>query len=422
MNSLAIVSFLPLWDMKNGGTAARYVIASEYAKRGYNVKYYYIMYPVTFSEKLELENKNKDFEYVVIPVRKTIYNQFLNKLLRRKYLSSIIWKISIISKVYSGKKEIEKLFYGKDKPNIIYSIGSDAVLATSNYARRNNIFHISRFLGTYLGGLTDRNSFKRVLAYMKGFFPEVIAFKAQTNRTIIGDDGTMGDIVYKYLKLDISKLIFFRDGIDISYNKINVNEKSDLMAKNNISDQIVLLSASRIADWKRIDRILSCVKYFINNGGSKKIKVIILGDGPLLNDLVSLNFKNETQDIIVFKGMVSIDEVYKYLQISDIFISFQDVTNVGNNILQAIVVGVPIMVTDSGNTKQYIGENDIGFIFENDDLKLNKKFKDVIDIIINNKTVLNKKKKNVLEFKNRNIWSWEERMKMEIDLIEECIK
>jgi glycosyltransferase involved in cell wall biosynthesis len=422
MKRLAIISFLPIWDMKNGGTAARYVIASEYAASGYEVQYYYIKYPVTFSTQQETENNNKGFEYVVIPIKKTIYNKLLNKLLKCKYLSPFIWKISIISKVYSGKREIKKLFCGKEKPNIIYSIGSDAVLATSNYAKKNNIYHISRFLGTYLGGLSDNNSLKRSYAYLKGIFPEIIAFMKRTDKTIISNDGTMGDIVYKYLKLDLNKLIFYRDGINLNYSEISIKEKNDLKNKYNIDHQIVLLSASRIADWKRVDRILSCVKYLSNNGGAKMIKVIILGDGPLLDTLMDLNLKNETQDIITFTGMVSVDEVYKYLQISNIFISFQNVTNVGNNLLQAIVAGVPIMVTDSGNTREFIGSNKIGFVFENDDTTLSMNFKTAIDSIVNNRAVLDEMHNNMIEFRKRNIWSWEERMRKEIDLIEESMK
>lgn len=418
MKKLAIVSFLPLWDMKYGGTAARYATSSQYARNGYNVRYYYIHYPVMFKAQEDIINNDDSFDYITLHVKITLYNRILNFLLKLEPISRIIWKISIISKIYSGKHIIPKLFANENKPDIIYSIGSDAILATYKYASRNKIYHISRFLGTYLGGLSNKSLIKRGITYLKGFFPEVLAFKKQTDKCIISDDGTMGDIVYRYLKLNPCKLIFLRDGLDLNYRITSQTEKEDLKQKLNMSNQIILLAASRIADWKRLDRILSCIKLLYDNNKAGDIRVIILGDGPLLDSLINLNKKNNTQDIVVFAGMVSVKEVYDYLQIADLFISFQNVTNVGNNLLQAIAVGVPIMVTDSGNTRNFIAGNNIGFIFNNDDSTIAQSFDAAIEKIRKDKSILNEMRKNMVDFKRERVWSWEKRIQMEIESIE----
>jgi glycosyltransferase involved in cell wall biosynthesis len=423
-NKLLITSFLPIWDFNKGGTAARFEIAEEYSKNGYEVVYLFINYPVSFhdnkseSDKVVIKSKNiNKFKYVEVTIPQNRFTIPLDRTLRgeNKKFSSLAWKISIIGKVRTGEKILKKWISKYGKPDIVYSVGSDMVLSTSKYCKENKIFHISRFLGTYLGGIVQTDKAKAIFSYLKGIYPEIRGFKADTDLTVIDDDGTKGDLVYQKLGLDENKLIFWRDGIDITYTELSEDEKSDLRKTCGIdTNKRVFLLASRIADWKRLDRLISCI-HSLSTDLRNNISVLVLGDGPMLEEIMHLSNKMNTSDTIRFMGMVPSDDVFKYLQISDFFISFQDVTNVGNNVLQAVSAGVPLMLTNSGNTENFINGNDVGYIF--DPKTIENEFEKAVRETFDNPSIYIAKKNNIKKFKDKVLWNWEDRMKKEIDIV-----
>lgn len=423
---LFVISFLPVWDFNKGGTAARYEIAHQYAKCGFDVTYFFINYPVNFQEE-HPEKKTPEFEYcqddtdnfkyVQIKVTNSISRSVLNKLIRINGLSSLFWKISIIGKVRCGKRVVKDIVSKYGRPDIIYSVGTDMALATSEFARVHNIFHISRFLGTYLGGIIDDKKKKRITAYVRGYYPEIKGFKKYTDLTVIDDDGTLGDKVYRKLKLNEDNLIFYRDGINIAFNKISDCQRKKIIEAHHLSDKkLVFLLASRIADWKRLDRLISCVSR-LPDEYREKIKVIILGDGPMLPEIKKLAAEKDVLNVMDFVGMVSSDTVFDYLQLTDFFISFQDVTNVGNNVLQAVSACVPLMVTDTGNTIDFIGNNKIGYIFTTNGIE--DQFSKAVKEVIEKPEIIIKMRHNMNDFKTKTLWSWEERMVKEIKIVKE---
>jgi glycosyltransferase involved in cell wall biosynthesis len=63
-----------------------------------------------------------------------------------------------------------------------------------------------------------------------------------------------------------------------------------------------------------------------------------------------------------FEGAVQQQDVVRYLHAADVFLSLNDLSNVGNPLLEAMACGKPIVTVDSGTTGQLIHDGETGIL------------------------------------------------------------
>jgi glycosyltransferase involved in cell wall biosynthesis len=99
-----------------------------------------------------------------------------------------------------------------------------------------------------------------------------------------------------------------------------------------------------------------------------------------------------------------------------VLISTFDVSNVGNQILEAQVLGKPYITVNTGDTSQIIKHEQNGILVENAD-DIDGIAKAMIRLIDNPK-LCNDMADSALAFGKENIQTWEQRMEKEISIVE----
>jgi glycosyltransferase involved in cell wall biosynthesis len=164
-----------------------------------------------------------------------------------------------------------------------------------------------------------------------------------------------------------------------------------------------------LVDWKRVDRAIRVLKYV---SGKVNAVLVIVGDGPEKENLVSLAKKEGVADKVIFANSVTHAEVKKYLNSCDVFLSLYDLSNLGNPVLEAMSCGRCVVALDRGEMKDIIEDGRDGVLvkFEN-----RGSAGSVVLDLLNNEEKKSAIGKDALAKSKKDFWSWEERMATEVE-------
>ena len=102
--------------------------------------------------------------------------------------------------------------------------------------------------------------------------------------------------------------------------EIKQENLEELRSKLGIQDdEKMLLSLSRISYEKNIQAVLAAFAEVLKE--EDKVKLVVAGDGPYLDDLKEQAKKLEIQDYVIFTGMIAPSETALYYKAADFFIS-----------------------------------------------------------------------------------------------------
>ncbi|KAB3535742.1 glycosyltransferase family 1 protein [Alkaliphilus pronyensis] len=139
----------------------------------------------------------------------------------------------------------------------------------------------------------------------------------------------------------------------IKYNK-------DLRERYVSPNVKLLLYVGRIAPEKELDVLLKAVQIL-----SKKdipFKLLMVGDGPLYNELKAQNIKN-----VIFDGYKFGSELQEIYGSSDIFVFPSSTETYGNVILEAMSSGLPVVAPFEGGIKENLKNGNNGLVFNKED-------------------------------------------------------
>ena len=157
------------------------------------------------------------------------------------------------------------------------------------------------------------------------------------------------------------------NGIDLSSFKPVENDPKVLSLRKelNIKDEKVLVYVGRTAKEKSFDMILNA--FLKVKKDNLKLKFIVVGIGPQLDDYKKFVKKNKLEDYITFVGKKSFEEVPSYYHLGDAFISASTSETQGLTYIEALSSGLPILVHSDDVLNDILEENINGFSFDNED-------------------------------------------------------
>ena len=119
------------------------------------------------------------------------------------------------------------------------------------------------------------------------------------------------------------KNALFRQGlIWLSFDRPEITpiETATLREKYEVAeDETLLLSLSRVSYEKNIQAVIAALPDVLKV--NPKVKLIVAGDGPYLDDLKKQAAKLGISDAVVFTGMIPPNETALYYKAADFFIS-----------------------------------------------------------------------------------------------------
>lgn len=157
--------------------------------------------------------------------------------------------------------------------------------------------------------------------------------------------------------------------VKVVYNPVNMEDLKRFSVESVNEDWLAdgnstVVSASRISAQKRIDILLEAWRIVKNYPKAKPYKLIICGDGPLLEKMKELSIKMLAGDSVKFLGFQP--NPWKFMSRARLFASASEWEGLSLSLIEAEALGVPIVASDcpSGN-KEILMNGDAGFLFKN---------------------------------------------------------
>lgn len=396
MKNIIFLTQLQLWSMDDRkGAPSFYKTIEAYINDNWNVT---LIYP----------NYKPDNENVINRINNVTFKPIFHNLTKLKKIGFIGRIAHSLYGNYMLYRLAKKILLELNYSAIIYSYEVHGVNAGKRLQKKYGIPLITRFQGTILANI-ENTFINRIKKY-----PHFQALSTKADIVIMTNDGTKGLDVLKRLNNNTENIMFWKNGVDIKLS--TALSESELLDKKRLmgisSDDEILITVSRLASWKRVDRAINALAEVIKQ--KPNCKLIIVGDGDEKNNLMMLAKKLGLADNIIFKGAVLQTEVRDYLETADIFLSLYDLSNLGNPLMEAMSCGKAIITLDVGDTNTVIENNVNGILLKLEEIdKIPYYIIKMLDDKNYSKQLGNKAK----EFAEMEFWSWQDRMREETEMI-----
>ena len=163
-----------------------------------------------------------------------------------------------------------------------------------------------------------------------------------------------------------------REGIEIIPSGINLEkhqktmthaDREDLRAYFSIaSNDIVLVSIGRLSYEKNLDE---AIRFFaLATEKYPNLKLLLVGEGPARDALERLCQNLEIADKVVFAGKVKPDDVSRYYQAGDIFVSSSTSGTQGLTFIEAAANSLPMLCKKDPILDDIIARGENGYTYE----------------------------------------------------------
>ncbi len=294
--------------------------------------------------------------------------------------------------------------------DVLYGYEVHGVLAQRLLRRRARLPLVARFQGTVM-----RPHLGRPLR-MARRYEEVLALRTPADLYVMTDDGTQGDEVLAALNPgSAGRVRFWRNGLDLGHVRPPTDDEArEARATLGLApDDFVMVTASRLARWKRIDRAIDALPLLLKDVPGARL--LVVGDGEERAALEAQSRALGVADVVRFVGAVPQPEVQRYLWAADAVVSVNELSNVGNPLLEAMAAGRCIVTTDEGDTRDLIRDDETGVLLAGGEPRtLAAALKELADDGARRRRL----EAGAAAFAREKFWSWEQRLDAEITEVE----
>ena len=198
-----------------------------------------------------------------------------------------------------------------------------------------------------------------------GHFDEIVAFKSPVDRLLILNDGTRGDEVARALGVPDSRVRFWMHGLDLE--SCDAARQADGRTELGLPLNVPLVvSASRLAEWKRVDRLLRAAPAIL--AARAETLFAISGDGPERQALEALARELSIEHAVRFLGGLPRELNLRLIASADVFCALYDYSCVGVALLEALGCAVSVVVGDTGATRDFVEDGINGLVVDPDNI------------------------------------------------------
>lgn len=178
-------------------------------------------------------------------------------------------------------------------------------------------------------------------------------------------------------------------GIDTTKFQMNQQLQIDvdeLKKKHKIKDdEFVIGAVGRVAKEKSFDKLIETMSKLVKLNDN--IKLLIVGDGPDLNNLKKLAKDLNIEKNVIFTGKVLYDLMPAYYNLFNIMTSFSTTETQGLTIIEALAASTPVVCINDESFREMVQDKYNGFLFKKSDefIKRVLKLKDDIKLYENMK-------------------------------------
>jgi glycosyltransferase involved in cell wall biosynthesis len=296
-------------------------------------------------------------------------------------------------------------------PSVVYALRPPYVHAARRLATRYGACFINRVFGTLLypelAGHPRERTFAEHLTEKK-------AWLCPADMTIITNDGTNGDKVAELLGLPREQYRVWFNGIDKTWTGTS-QACAAYRSKIGLSaGDFVLLCLSRLAWWKRQDRVIRAMELIVKEAPNARL--VLAGEGGARPSLEKMVADLHLTGCVRFLGAVPYNDVQTIMGMANVFLQMNDYSNLGSTLLEAMVCGRTIVTWDVGGTSQVIADNETGRLLPDPEPET---IAQAVLELIEDREKARRLGQNARRFVEEKLPTWDERVNMEIDLVED---
>jgi len=176
---------------------------------------------------------------------------------------------------------------------------------------------------------------------------------------VIAVSNFMGDLA-KLIGVEPAKINVIHNAIDFG-NEVKAGATRPVPADLPGDGQIIM-TACRLTKWKGVDRLIKAMPEIIKR--LSRVYLVILGDGPELENLRQLVQSLNLTEQIKFLNRVPHESVLKYLSRADVFVLNTNYEGLSHTLLEAMKAGVPVIATNVGGNPEVITDGRNGLLID----------------------------------------------------------
>ncbi len=303
----------------------------------------------------------------------------------------------------------------KGKPDLFYGLNCQGAVLAGLLGRLCGCPTITRFHGTDLTEAILKSKRLRLL-----LFDQVAGLKVKSDAVIMTNDGTRGDVILQRLGVAPTKIRYWMNGVDTDDLRWPAADVLDQARRSlNLQHQKVLLMVSRLVVWKRVERGIYCLHQLRKHPSVGEVVLIIIGDGPEQASLSTYAEMLGVSSSVKFLGRVSHKAISPYYLLADAFMSLYDRTNLGNPLLEAMYFGRPIVTIKDASTDHLLRDGENAFLIS--PLNIETELPARVELLLSDSDLRMRIGKRIQSTFHDKVHSWQQRMELEQDLIQQVL-
>jgi glycosyltransferase involved in cell wall biosynthesis len=413
--NILMLSALDVWSLAGGsGAPSLYRTLKAYGERGHRVHYlapdvganHFGPPPTTPVESPTPQLANVTFTRFPVPSVSRLQIPWPSLALKVDQKMRFATAFPVVA-----ARHAEELLHSENI-DLLYAYEVHGCLAARLVRRRHNLPTVCRFQGTVMHPTLD-NPLARARRY-----EEVLALRTPADLYIMTNDGTRGDEVLARLNPHSEgRVRFWRNGLDMDALKPAAPRQA-VAAREALGvpgDRFLLMTACLLLPWKRVDRAVRALALVRQQ--LPEAALIVLGDGEERARLEGLAGELGVADAVRFEGAVPQSEVIRYLWAADAFLSLNDLSNVGNPLLEAMACGKPTVTIDNGATADLI-RDDTGILLPSGEPQ---RVAEAVIRLARDRTLRRRLARGARAYATANFWTWDQRLAAELEEVERLV-
>jgi glycosyltransferase involved in cell wall biosynthesis len=273
--------------------------------------------------------------------------------------------------------------------------------------------------GVKLFGVMDlvHTEWSRWKYFLKNF-EQIVALHHSQDVWIVLDDGTKGDQVLAARGVPAEKIRFLPNGLNLEWQDATY-DRTEIRGEFGIDrDATIVLFLARMVASKRPQEVIQIIPR-VREKTDADVLFVFAGDGPERSGCEALAKKLGVAELTAFIGIVPHKTVPQIMAASDLFVTTSNLTNMSIPTCEAFVCGLPVVAYDIGDTNKVVVPGETGVLVEDAN---NAQLADAIASMINNADERHRLGENARRFARENFTDWDDRIQMELDIINALIE
>lgn len=143
------------------------------------------------------------------------------------------------------------------------------------------------------------------------------------------------------------KIVVIYNGVDLSTQRAVIN---------NVGPSPLIVTSARLVPWKGVEGVIDAVARI------PSAQLVVLGSGPLKEELEARAKERGAEKRIRFLGSVSHEEALSWYKAADVFVLNSNYEGLSHALLQVMAQGTPIVATGIGGNVELLADGAAGHL------------------------------------------------------------